>query len=125
MFKNFGKKVFRCPQCTQKLRVPIRPGKNLRVTCQKCHAQFEISFKSPLLELFQWEKGRTFKYNLEGFKLRFRAMPIDQKMSAFLTLAIVIVFLNLVFLGVASLIDSQKIKQEPLLPKDNSHYEVI
>lgn len=125
MFSRFSKKVFRCPQCSQKLRVPIRPGKTLRVTCQKCHAQFDVSFKSPLFELFKWEKGRTLKYNLEGFKLRLKAMPFNEKVNAFLTLAIVIVFLNLLVLGVTSMLNTNKVKQEPLLPKDNTHYEVI
>ncbi|NMM63434.1 hypothetical protein HBE96_12235 [Clostridium sp. P21] len=32
-------KVFKCPECSQKLRVPRKKGKIL-ITCKKCHTEF-------------------------------------------------------------------------------------
>lgn len=32
-------KVFKCPHCSQKLRVPRKKGKIL-ITCKKCHTEF-------------------------------------------------------------------------------------
>ena len=125
MISKLTKKVFRCPQCSQKLRVPIRPGKVLRVSCHKCHAQFDVSFKSPFLSLFQWEKGRTLKYNLEGLKLRFKAMSISEKMSLFASIFVILLFMNLVFLVVGSVFEGQSKKMQPVLPKSNEHIEVI
>lgn len=125
MLSSLTKKVFRCPQCHQKLRVPIKPGKTLRVTCNKCKVQFDVAFKSPLFELLQWEKGRTLKYNLEGLKLRFKAMPPMQKLSAFFTIIVVLLFINLLIVGVSILINGPSVKKELPLPEDNTHYEVI
>lgn len=125
MFSKLTKKVFRCPQCSQKLRVPIRPGKTLRVTCNKCFIQFDVSFKNPFLELFQWERGRTLKYNLEGLRLRFKAMTFGDKINALMTIFIIILFLNLLVLGALSAIQSLGEKPIETLPKDKDHYEVI
>ena len=43
--KNLGKKTFGCPSCKRALRVPVRPGKTLRVTCPRCSGTFDISYK--------------------------------------------------------------------------------
>ncbi len=33
-------KVFKCPKCSQKLRVPRKKG-NITITCKKCHTEFK------------------------------------------------------------------------------------
>lgn len=43
--KNLSKKTFGCPSCKRGLRVPIRPGKTLRVTCPHCGGVFDIAYK--------------------------------------------------------------------------------
>ena len=43
--KNLSKKTFGCPSCKRGLRVPIRPGKTLRVTCPRCGGIFDIAYK--------------------------------------------------------------------------------
>ncbi len=73
---HFLKKVVSCPSCSQKLRIPIKRGKRLRVTCSRCHCQFDISFASPLVQLFKWYSGRGFKYNAKSFLLRLKALPL-------------------------------------------------
>jgi len=45
VLENRGKKIFDCPGCKKSLRIPIRFGKILRVTCPRCHVAFDISFK--------------------------------------------------------------------------------
>ena len=44
MFKNLLKKVIVCPSCGQRSRVPVKPGKVLRVNCPNCSNIFEIKF---------------------------------------------------------------------------------
>lgn len=40
-FNDFRKyKVFKCPKCSQKLRVPRKSGK-VTITCKKCGSQFK------------------------------------------------------------------------------------
>jgi primosomal protein N' len=40
-FGDFRKyKIFKCPSCAQKLRVPRKKGK-LTITCKKCGAEFK------------------------------------------------------------------------------------
>ena len=96
------------------------------MTCNECHAQFDVSFKNPFFELFQWEKGRTFKYNLEGFKLRFQAMSMGDRLSIILTLLIMFFAVNLLVAGTIAMLKSEpKKKKDITLPKADGHYEVI
>ena len=48
VFKNVGKKVIVCPSCGQRSRVPVKPGKTLRITCPNCQNKFEILFDTPM-----------------------------------------------------------------------------
>jgi hypothetical protein len=84
-FKNkVTKKVFTCPSCSKSLRVPIRPGKTLMVTCSRCQGQIQLSFKSPVTELFRWERGRTLSYNLKMLGWRLKSLPISIKITLFI-----------------------------------------
>ncbi len=84
-FKNkVTKKVFTCPSCSKSLRVPIRPGKTLMVTCSRCQGQIQLSFKSPVTELFKWEKGRTLTYNFKMLGWRLKSLPISIKITLFI-----------------------------------------
>jgi hypothetical protein len=127
MLSKLTKKIFSCPQCTQKLRIPIKPGKTLRITCHKCKAQFDVNFKSPIFDLLSWEKGRTLKYNIEGFKLRFKAMPIKEKVGIFLSFLIFVVLFNLVILTAGSFLNKKFNSNTPELnlPESSEHFEVI
>lgn len=90
-FKNkVTKKVFSCPSCSKSLRVPIRPGKTLMVTCSRCQGQIQLSFKSPVTELFKWEKGRALSYNLRMFLWRLKSLPISLKISLFVQVLLVL-----------------------------------
>lgn len=79
------KKVFPCPSCKQQLRLPIRPGKVLRVTCRNCQCQFDVSFKSPLVDLFKWQKGFSFQHNMKTMGYRWKALPMNGKASIVLS----------------------------------------
>lgn len=48
IFNKFAKRVIACPNCGQRSRVPVRPGKSLLITCPACNAKFEIKFENPL-----------------------------------------------------------------------------
>lgn len=105
IFNKINKKVISCPQCKQKLRVPIKIGKVIRVKCFKCSAQFDLNFKSPLLELFQWYPGLSFKYNLKSFFLRIKALPFTTK---FFLLALIMIIIS----SISSIIENNdKINQ--------------
>lgn len=111
---KFTKKTFSCPSCSKQLRVPIRPGKTLMVTCSRCQGQIQLSFKSPLSELFKWEKGRTFSYNLRMFTWRFKSLPMQFKVTLFLQL-IVLVWIGQMLAGLFT--GPKTAPAEPLPPK--------
>lgn len=64
-----------CPRCAKKLRVPIKPGKRLRVCCSGCELEFDISFKSPLLEIFQFNPSLSLKENGLMSLKRYATLP--------------------------------------------------
>ena len=90
------KKTFSCPNCAKSLRVPVRPGKTLKVSCPKCQGEIMLSFKSPLSDFFSWEKGRTITYNLRMFSWRFKALPIQIKLG----LIVQVIIISLLFKGI-------------------------
>jgi hypothetical protein len=90
-FKNkVTKKVFSCPSCSKSLRVPVKPGKTLMVTCSGCQGQIQLSFKSPITELFKWEKGRELSYNLRMFSWRLKSLPASLKITLFIQFIVLI-----------------------------------
>jgi len=114
-FKDkFTKKVFACPNCSKQLRVPIKPGKVLMVTCSRCSGQIQLSFKSPLSELFSWEKGRPFSYNFRMFRWRLKGLPTQFKISLLLQMVIMIWMVQLL----AGMLMAPKTPSvEPMAPK--------
>lgn len=108
------KKVFLCPSCSKSLRVPIRPGKTLKVSCPGCHGEVMLSFKSPFSELFSWEKGRTMTYNLRMFSWRFRALPIQTKLGLSVQLIMIIfLFKGALSWGISSLSSDSALEASP------------
>ena len=91
-FKNVGKKIVRCPSCKQQLRLPIRPGKTLRIRCSRCQVYFDVNFQSPLLNLFQWNKSLSWRSNLQSIYYRFKLLPTLAKWSTYLLLIFLILF---------------------------------
>ena len=65
MFKNIFSKVIVCPNCGQRSRVPVKPGKVLLITCPGCQNKFEIKFENPL-DAFKSKAGSESKFM--GFK---------------------------------------------------------
>ena len=45
---NLTKRIIVCPNCGKRSRVPIKPGKVLRVVCPSCQQGFEIKFENPI-----------------------------------------------------------------------------
>jgi hypothetical protein len=83
-FKNASKKIVVCPSCQAKSRVPIRPNKTLEVSCPSCHCQFQIQFKSPLLDFFSWYKGKGLVYNLKSFRYRYKLLSFGTRLKIFI-----------------------------------------
>lgn len=73
--KNLLKKVVNCPSCSKRLRIPVRPGKTLRISCPGCVSQFEIQFKSPFTNLSLWDRKRSFSYNINSLKFKLNSLP--------------------------------------------------
>ncbi|MFC1770409.1 hypothetical protein ACFLZV_00865 [Candidatus Margulisiibacteriota bacterium] len=84
---NIGKKVVNCPSCHQKVRIPIKSGKTLRIKCPKCSAEFDIRFANPISEVLKWDKHLSFKDNFKAVLWRFRSLPGRAKFSLLLLLA--------------------------------------
>jgi len=82
------KKIFSCPSCSKKLRVPIRMGKTLMITCPKCSTAFNVQFKNPWSDLFQWYKGRGFLFNLKSFYYRFKLLPLGTRVMMILLIGL-------------------------------------
>lgn len=94
--KNLSKRVVSCPSCSKRLRIPVRPGKTLRVSCPGCISKFEIQFKTPFSGSVFWDKKRSFSYNLNSLKLKALALPKKTKlMVIFLVGLIFATFLEL------------------------------
>lgn len=89
---KFTKKVFLCPSCQKKLRVPIRMGKTLMVNCPKCSTSFNVQFKNPWSDLFQWYKGRGFLFNLKSFYYRFKLLPLGTRVMMILIVGLLLQF---------------------------------
>ena len=75
--KNLSKKTLGCPSCKRGLRVPIRPGKTLRITCPRCGGVFDISYKMGGLPSFSMIKQKL--------------LGLFSKKTIFLSLALIIV----------------------------------
>lgn len=111
-FKNrFSKKIVGCPNCAQKLRFPIRPGKVLRVSCNSCHVQFDVNFKSPVSEVFQWSKGYSMAHNMRFMMTRFKSLPMNAKASVFLFLLVVMIIIDFLISGATTYFNSPQLEE--------------
>jgi hypothetical protein len=84
---NTNHKEIDCPSCRRKLRVPLKPGKMLRITCPGCKSQFEISFKNPILDMFNWNVDKTFSENIKYIFKNFKIIPMRGKLTILLFIA--------------------------------------
>ena len=84
---NLKYKTFSCPSCQRSLRIPIKLGKMLRVTCPGCKSQFNISFKNPILSMFKWDTSSSTLSNLYSFFKRFHQLPVRAKLTIILFIA--------------------------------------
>ena len=92
-FKNkLTKKEVRCPSCGVLLRVPIKQGKSLRITCPECAVSFHIKFSNPIREVFAKNSASNFTEYPAEVWLRFKALPGNAK------LALVVMVLSMIFL---------------------------
>ncbi len=89
-----AKKTLDCPSCGAKLRVPVKTGKTLRITCPSCRSQFDIAFNNPLTSIFQWNKSRPIGENLASIWQRFLALPGNAKfvLVAFVVSGVLLLF---------------------------------
>lgn len=69
------RKTFRCPQCSQRLRVPYKLGKTLQVNCSRCSGTILLDFKVPFIEVFRWQKNRGILANFKSMHQRFWGLP--------------------------------------------------
>lgn len=96
LWYKLTRKVFSCPSCAQKLRVPIRPGKTLNIQCSRCPSQFLLDFKIPLIEVFRWQSGKSLKQNLIDFHHRFWNLPMAAKIQLIMMLFILAMLIDAV-----------------------------
>ncbi len=87
---KFTKKVFACPSCQKRLRVPIRMGKTLMITCPKCTTSFNVQFKNPWSDLFQWYKGRGLLFNMKSFYYRFKLLPLGTRVMMIILTGLIV-----------------------------------
>lgn len=70
-----GKQILACPQCHKKLRVPMKAGSTLRITCPRCQGQFQVSFPG-MKETFNILKSRIKYFLFYGKRKYFLLMVI-------------------------------------------------
>lgn len=108
------KRTFDCPQCGQKLRVPIRPGKTLRVNCVRCPGQTYVDFRIPFIEVFKWQSGKSLKQNLVDMHHRFWNLPLQHKINILIWVIVLAMTID-IFVGLlASFLPTSS--SEPLKP---------
>ncbi len=96
LWYKLTRKVFNCPSCGQKLRVPIRPGRTLSVQCSRCPSQFLLDFRVPLIEVFRWQSGKSLKQNLIDFHHRFWSLPMAAKIQLLMMLFLLAMLIDAV-----------------------------
>lgn len=96
------KKIMKCPRCATLLRYPIKSNTTLRITCPKCHSQFDITFRNPFKEVFNWQKGNGFLPNMRGIKNRFWQLPRHTRTSMFIFFTMIIITSLLMFLSIVA-----------------------
>ena len=113
---KLSRKTFSCPQCGQRLRVPIRPGKTLRVNCVRCPSAVLLDFRIPFIEVFRWQSGKSLKQNLVDMHHRFWNMPVASKIQILLWLFILAIALDVLIQGLFSLTSSFSLFGEQAAP---------
>lgn len=103
MWHKLTRRVFNCPSCGQKLRVPVRPGKTLQVQCSRCPSQFLLDFRIPLIEVFKWQSGKSLKQNLIDFHHRFWNLPLSAKVQVIMMIFVVAMILDMILSPVFSM----------------------
>ena len=87
MFSKFTafltKKIINCPSCSQKMRVPIKPGKTLKISCPSCKAAFEIRYMNPVRDLLQWNRSKNLRQNIVEIRTHFKQLPVRAKWSIY------------------------------------------
>jgi hypothetical protein len=95
MLNSVFKKIIPCPSCGQRSRVPVKPGKVLRITCPSCNTLFEIKFDSPLNNLSNLSNFR-FENIIDQLK-QFPKLPFQKKLTYILALFFAISLLKSCF----------------------------
>ena len=95
LWLRITKKTFDCPQCGQRLRVPIRPGKTLRVNCVRCPGMVYIDFRLPFIEVFKWQSGKSLKQNLGDMHHRFWNLPLQHKIHILIWIVVLAMTIDL------------------------------
>ncbi len=90
--KKLISKIVICPSCSQKLRIPIRIGKTLRIQCNRCQLSFDVIFEHPFGKNFKaWSKNSTFKQNISSQISNLINMPFKIKLL-FVLLCVLLLF---------------------------------
>ena len=91
------KKEVRCPSCGVLLRIPIKHGKNLRVTCPECGVSFHIKFSNPIREVFAKNSASKFTDYPAEVWFRFKALPGNAKLALVVMVLSIILLLSMIF----------------------------
>ncbi len=111
-------RVVNCPGCKTKLRVPVKNGSTLRITCPRCTVLFDLSFTNPFKEIFKWDKSLSFFLNIKGFKARFLSLPAKDRFSVAIFFISILLFLSIM---VTSSLYTDKKTTQDVLPEENDH----
>ena len=114
--EKFTKRVMACPSCQRKIRIPVRPGKTLRVTCPSCLCMFDVSFKN---KFFSGSQQSLF---IGIIKQKLLSLKIN-KMSIIGLFAALI--LGLYLINFLLSIGSRNELAQPLAEENNQIYKEI
>ena len=94
-------KIVKCPRCYKRLRVPVKKGSTLRITCPACQANFELKFLNPLTALLRGQ-------------VKFKDFPAREKWRLALFLVSLLILAYFLYLSTATTQkNKQKIDQPP------------
>ena len=110
------KRIIYCPSCQRKIRVPVKPGKTLRVTCPSCYCMFDISYKKKFFLLSQQKLFiKKFKQNLLSLKINKKSI-----IGLFVALILGLYLINFILLK-----EGVKELAQPLSQENNQFYKEI
>jgi len=91
--QNIQKKKIRCPNCKNEIEFSGTIGDIMVINCKACNKKWKVEVKNSLTEIFSWDSSLDLGENLTIIKRRFKALPLQTKVSIYLMFFIINLFI--------------------------------